>query len=31
VLVTGTIVAALTWVVMPILTQVFARWLFAPQ
>ena len=31
VLVTGTIVAALTWMVMPILTRVFARWLFAPQ
>jgi hypothetical protein len=31
VLVTGTIVAALTWVVMPILTRVFARWLFVPQ
>ena len=28
VLVTGTIVAALTWVVMPILTRVFATWLF---
>ena len=28
VLVTGTIVAALTWVVMPILTRVFAPWLF---
>jgi antibiotic biosynthesis monooxygenase (ABM) superfamily enzyme len=29
--VTATIVAALTWVMMPILTRVFARWLFAPQ
>ena len=28
VFVTGTIVAALTWVVMPILTRVFAPWLF---
>ena len=29
VFVTAAIVAALTWVVMPILTRVFARWLFA--
>jgi antibiotic biosynthesis monooxygenase (ABM) superfamily enzyme len=28
VLVTGAIVAALTWVIMPALTRVFARWLF---
>jgi len=31
VLVTGTIVAALTWVIMPVLTRVFARWLFGPK
>ena len=29
VLVTGAIVAALTWIIMPVLTRVFARWLFA--
>jgi uncharacterized protein len=28
VLVTGTIVAALTWIVMPVLTRLFAPWLF---
>ena len=31
VLVTATIVVGLTWVMMPILTRVFAHWLFAPQ
>ena len=29
VFVTGAIVAALTWVIMPVLTRVLARWLFA--
>lgn len=29
--VTGTIVALLTWAVMPLLTRVLARWLFAPR
>ena len=29
VFVTGAIVAALSWAVMPVLTRVFARWLFA--
>ena len=29
VFITAAIVAALTWVIMPILTRVFARWLFA--
>lgn len=28
VIVTGLIVAALTWAIMPVLTRVFARWLF---
>jgi antibiotic biosynthesis monooxygenase (ABM) superfamily enzyme len=31
VLITGAIVAALTWVIMPRLTRVFARWLFAEK
>ena len=31
VFVTGTIVAALTWIVMPILTRVFRPWLFGPR
>jgi antibiotic biosynthesis monooxygenase (ABM) superfamily enzyme len=31
VVVTGAVVASLTWVVMPILTRLFARWLFAPR
>ena len=31
VLVTAMIVAGLTWVVMPVLTRVFARWLFPPR
>jgi len=30
-IVTALIVAALTWAVMPLLTRVFARWLFGPQ
>lgn len=30
VVVTATIVALLTWVIMPLLTRAFARWLFAP-
>lgn len=31
VFVTGAIVAALTWVIMPTLTRLFARWLFAEK
>lgn len=31
VLVTGLIVACLSWAVMPVLTRLFRRWLFAPQ
>jgi hypothetical protein len=31
VLVTGAIVAALTWVIMPALTRLFARWLFSTE
>jgi uncharacterized protein len=31
VLVTGAIVAALTWIIMPVLTRLFARWLFAAK